>query len=190
MDCFCGIDEDVIHMNLKRNAPHTESMHNHHRDSMHRQSMHKHHPPISDLAQRFKDLAEETEEFRHALYKKVELASKKKILDAGCGTGAITHDIASLTEGEIIGCILLILGLIGLGFYMDLLTIIIITLGGVLVFVEMREPGLQFFGPAGIVCLLVGTLFLLRFDPARWLISPEWYRFFMVLVLMKDNCLN
>jgi len=86
-------------------------------------------------------------------------------------------------EGEIIGCILLILGLIGLGFYMDLLTIIIIILGGVLVFVEMREPGLQFFGPAGIVCLLVGTLFLLRFDPARWLISPEWYRFFMVVVI-------
>lgn len=104
MDCFYGIDEDVIHMNLKGNAPHTESMHNHHRDSMHRQSMHQHHPPTSDLAQRFKDLAEETEEFRHALYKKVQLASKKKILDAGCGTGAITHDIASLTEGEIIGC--------------------------------------------------------------------------------------
>jgi len=86
-------------------------------------------------------------------------------------------------EGEIIGCILLILGLIGLGFYMDLLTIILITLGGVFIFVEMREPGLQFFGPAGIVCLSVGTLLLLRFDPARWLISPEWYQPFMLIVI-------
>ncbi len=86
-------------------------------------------------------------------------------------------------EGEIIGCILLILGLIGLGFYIDLLTLILITLGGVLIFVEMREPGLQFFGPAGIICLSVGTLFLLRFDPARWLISPEWYQPFMLIVI-------
>jgi membrane-bound serine protease (ClpP class) len=86
-------------------------------------------------------------------------------------------------EGEIIGCILLILGLIGLGFYVDFLPIVLITLGGVLVFVEMREPGPQFFGPAGKVCLSVGTLLLLRFDPARWLISPGWYQFFMVVVI-------
>jgi len=86
-------------------------------------------------------------------------------------------------EGEIIGCILLILGLIGLGYNVDLFTIVLISLGGVLIFVEMREPGLQFFGPAGIVCLLVGTLFLLRFDPARWLISPEWYQPFMLIVI-------
>jgi len=86
-------------------------------------------------------------------------------------------------EGEIIGCILLILGLIGLGYNVDLFTIVLISLGGVLIFVEMREPGLQFFGPAGIVCLSVGTLFLLRFDPARWLISPEWYQPFMLIVI-------
>jgi len=86
-------------------------------------------------------------------------------------------------EGEIIGGILLFLGLIGLGFHVDFLPIVLITLGGVLVFVEMRESGLQFFGPAGVFCLLVGTLLLLRFDPTRWLISPEWYQFFMVVVI-------
>jgi len=86
-------------------------------------------------------------------------------------------------EGEIIGCILLILGLIGLGYNVDLFTIVLISLGGVLIFVEMREPGLQFPGPAGIVCLSVGTLLLLRFDPARWLISPEWYQPFMLVVI-------
>src|SRR3990170_5388499 len=47
----------------------------------------------------------------------------------------------------------------------------------------MREPGLQFFGPAGVFCLLVGSLLLLRFDPARWLISPQWYWFFTTIVL-------
>lgn len=86
-------------------------------------------------------------------------------------------------EGEIIGGILLILGLIGLGFYVDLFVIVLMIVGGVLVYVEMREPGLQFFGPAGVFCLLVGSLLLLRFDPARWLISPQWYWFFMIIVL-------
>ena len=86
-------------------------------------------------------------------------------------------------EGEIMGGALLILGLIGLGFYVDFLPVVLISLGGVLVFAEMRESGLQFFGPAGIVCLSVGTLLLLRFDPTRWLISPEWYQFFMVVVV-------
>jgi len=86
-------------------------------------------------------------------------------------------------EGEIIGGILLILGLIGLGFYVDLFVIILLILGGVLVYVEMREPGLQFFGPAGVFCLLAGSLLLLRFDPARWLISPQWYWFFMLVAL-------
>lgn len=87
-------------------------------------------------------------------------------------------------EGEIVGGILLILGLIGLGFYIDLFVAILLILGGVLVFVEMREPGLEFFGPAGVVCLLVGSLLLLRFDPARWLISPEWYWPFLIIVIL------
>ncbi len=87
-------------------------------------------------------------------------------------------------EGEIVGGILLILGLIGLGFYVDLFVAILLILGGILVFVEMREPGLEFFGPAGVLCLLVGSLLLLRFDPARWSISPGWYWSFLVIVIV------
>jgi membrane-bound serine protease (ClpP class) len=97
--------------------------------------------------------------------------------------GVIFGFLTAGYEGEIIGGILLILGLIGLGFYVDLLPIILIMLGGVFVFVEMREPGLAIFGPVGIVCLSVGSLLMLRFDPTRWLISPEWYQFFMLLVI-------
>ncbi|MFP3984450.1 MAG: NfeD family protein [Candidatus Bathyarchaeia archaeon] len=86
-------------------------------------------------------------------------------------------------EGEILGGVLLILGLIGLGFHVDLLSIVLIAVGGFLVFVEMRDPGLQFFGPIGIVCLGAGTLLLLRFDPARWSISYEWYQLFTLMVV-------
>ncbi len=86
-------------------------------------------------------------------------------------------------EGEIIGAILLILGLIGLGFYVDFLVIVLLVLGGILVYAEMREPGLQFLGPAGVFCLLAGSVLLLRLDPSRWLISPQWYMFLVITVL-------
>ncbi|KPV64870.1 MAG: hypothetical protein AOA65_0716 [Candidatus Bathyarchaeota archaeon BA1] len=86
-------------------------------------------------------------------------------------------------EGEIIGGILLILGLIGLGLYLDFFVILLLILGGILVYVEMREPGLQFFGPGGVFCLTAGTLLLLRLDPSRWLIAQEWYWPFMAMIL-------
>jgi ubiquinone/menaquinone biosynthesis C-methylase UbiE len=57
----------------------------------------------SDLARKLKEQEEDYREYRHALYQKVDLASRRKILDVGCGTGVITADIASLTEGEITG---------------------------------------------------------------------------------------
>jgi ubiquinone/menaquinone biosynthesis C-methylase UbiE len=37
------------------------------------------------------------------LYEKVDLKNKKRILDVGCGTGAVTRDIALLTRGDVIG---------------------------------------------------------------------------------------
>lgn len=54
-----------------------------------------------EWARFLKKQAEHTKEERHDLYEKVELKTCKKILDVGCGTGAITTDIASLTTGYI-----------------------------------------------------------------------------------------
>lgn len=73
--------------------------------------------------------------------------------------------------------------MIGLGLHVDLLTIILLLVGGVLIVVEMLEPGIQIFGPAGIVSLVVGSLLLLRLDPSKWLISQEWYNFFFLIVV-------
>lgn len=54
-------------------------------------------------AEILKKQADYTKEYRHNLYAKVDIQNKKEILDIGCGTGAVTGDIASLTEGHITG---------------------------------------------------------------------------------------
>ncbi|MDQ1278743.1 MAG: hypothetical protein QG670_3 [Thermoproteota archaeon] len=85
-------------------------------------------------------------------------------------------------EVEVIGGIILLIGLIGLGYSVDLFVIILLLVGGILIIAEMMQPGLQIFGPAGIVAFILGSLLLLRLDPTRWLISQEWYTLFLVAI--------
>jgi ubiquinone/menaquinone biosynthesis C-methylase UbiE len=56
-----------------------------------------------EWAEILKKQADYTKTYRHTLYEKVDIQTKKKILDVGCGTGAVTEDIASLTDGYITG---------------------------------------------------------------------------------------
>ena len=50
-----------------------------------------------------KDQADYTKKYRYNLYEKVGIKDKKNILDIGCGTGAVTKDIAALTDGYVTG---------------------------------------------------------------------------------------
>lgn len=56
-----------------------------------------------EWAEILKKQADFTKEYRHNLYKKIDIKTKKTILDVGCGTGAVTEDIALLTDGHITG---------------------------------------------------------------------------------------
>lgn len=58
---------------------------------------------IEDWIKKLKQQAEDSREYRHALYDKVDLKNKKEILDVGCGTGAVTLDIAQSTSGNVTG---------------------------------------------------------------------------------------
>lgn len=56
-----------------------------------------------DWKRKLQQQSEDSMEYRHKLYEKVDLKNKRNILDVGCGTGAITMDIAQCTGGEVIG---------------------------------------------------------------------------------------
>lgn len=58
---------------------------------------------IEDWIKKLKQQADDSREYRHTLYDKVDLKSKKDILDVGCGTGAVTMDIAQSTNGNVVG---------------------------------------------------------------------------------------
>ena len=56
-----------------------------------------------DWDRKMKQQSEESTEYRHGLYEKVDLRSREKILDIGCGTGSVLRDMAGMTDGEITG---------------------------------------------------------------------------------------
>lgn len=56
-----------------------------------------------DWVKFLKEQSHHTREYRYDLYEKVDVKTKLNILDAGCGTGVITADIASLTAGDVTG---------------------------------------------------------------------------------------
>lgn len=56
-----------------------------------------------EWVQKLKQQARDSMEYRHRLYERVGLSECDSVLDVGCGTGAITVDLAELTEGHVIG---------------------------------------------------------------------------------------
>lgn len=70
---------------------------------------------------------------------------------------------------EIFGIIAIALGLIGSGFDVNIAAIFLIILGMGLIFLEIQSPGIGAFGVGGLICLIVGSIFLVPTD------YPDFY---------------
>jgi membrane-bound serine protease (ClpP class) len=87
---------------------------------------------------------------------------------------------------EVFGVIAILLSLIGSGFSVSTLAIIFIIIGSLLLVVEIFVlPGFGVVGIGGIICLIVGSIFLIPSYPTRkWLISREYMTDAMVIMLV------
>ncbi|MGQ9759601.1 MAG: NfeD family protein [Candidatus Methanomethylicaceae archaeon] len=80
--------------------------------------------------------------------------------------------------GEILGAIALLLAFIGMGFDINIVSLIMMAAGAILLIYELATPGFGVFGFSGIILLTIGSLFIVPLSPEKWAISSEWYSTF------------
>ncbi len=87
---------------------------------------------------------------------------------------------------EVFGIIAILLSLVGSGFTISTLSIIFIIIGCVLLAVEIFAlPGFGAVGIGGIICLIIGSIFLIPNYPTRkWLISGEYMADALTIMLI------
>jgi membrane-bound serine protease (ClpP class) len=87
---------------------------------------------------------------------------------------------------EVFGVIAILLSLIGSGFSISTLSIIFIIIGCLLLAVEIFvTPGFGAVGIGGIICLIIGSIFLIPSYPTRrWLISGEYMIDTLIIILI------
>jgi len=87
---------------------------------------------------------------------------------------------------EVFGVIAILLSLIGSGFSISTLSIIFIIIGCLLLAVEIFvTPGFGVVGIGGIICLVIGSIFLIPSYPTRkWLISGEYLTDAITIMLL------
>lgn len=93
------------------------------------------------------------------------------------GVFALIVGIATPGHGaEVFGIIAILLALVGSGFSISTLAIIFIIIGALLLIIEIFViPGFGVVGIGGIICLILGAIFLIPSYPTRrWLISSGY----------------
>ncbi|KQC16356.1 MAG: nodulation protein NfeD [Methanothrix sp.] len=75
---------------------------------------------------------------------------------------------------ELVGVITLALGLIGLGFSVNLGALFLIILGLVLLLVELNSPGFGLLGAAGLACMVIGSILLVPIGSTDWYTPAEY----------------
>ncbi|MDI6855992.1 MAG: nodulation protein NfeD [Candidatus Thermoplasmatota archaeon] len=84
---------------------------------------------------------------------------------------------------EILGIICICLGLIGTGFELNYVALFLVIFGSALLLIELFTPGFGIIGIAGIICLIIGTVFLIPMTYPRWLVSEEFQKQLVITLL-------
>jgi membrane-bound serine protease (ClpP class) len=93
------------------------------------------------------------------------------------GIFALIFGISSPGYGaEVFGVIAILLSLIGSGFGISVVSVIFIIIGCLLLIIEIfATPGFGVIGIGGVICLVIGSLFLVpSYSTREWVISMDW----------------
>jgi len=84
---------------------------------------------------------------------------------------------------EIAGIIILLLAIVGLGFNVDPIALLLFIVGVILIILEIKTPGFGVFGIGGIVAIVLAALFLAPLRPPRFAVTPEYQILFLASFL-------
>jgi membrane-bound serine protease (ClpP class) len=76
--------------------------------------------------------------------------------------------------GELLGGVLIVLGLVGLGLNINLAGALLAIIGAGLLLYEILSPGFGVAGVGGVVLITLGVVLLGGYSPAPTLVSQEW----------------
>jgi membrane-bound serine protease (ClpP class) len=102
------------------------------------------------------------------------------------GIFALIFGISSPGFGaEVFGVIAILLALVGSGFSISALSIIFIIIGSLMLIIEIfATPGFGVIGIGGVICLLVGAIFLVpSYSTTGWAISMDWINDLILVIV-------
>ncbi|MDW8083655.1 MAG: nodulation protein NfeD [Candidatus Caldarchaeum sp.] len=86
--------------------------------------------------------------------------------------------------GEVIGGLMIVLGLVGQGLNINIAGAFLVFLGAALLLYELLSPGFGIIGASGIISLTVGIVLLGGYSPAPAFVAQEWLSSFQLSVVV------
>ncbi|MBS3113933.1 nodulation protein NfeD [Candidatus Woesearchaeota archaeon] len=103
------------------------------------------------------------------------------------GIYALVFGFASPGFGsEIAGVVLISLGLLGLGFNINIIAIFLLLFGIILLLLEIKVPGFGALGIAGIIATIIGSILLVPTSFPRYFISKEFQKTMIATVVVPS----
>lgn len=103
------------------------------------------------------------------------------------GIYAVIFGVSAPGHGaEIGGAIMIILALIGLGFEISLMGVLLILIGFALFIIELKTPGFGAWGVGGIIAIVLGAFFVAPLRPPEFVISPDYQLTLLVMLLVPS----